>query len=304
MHVPFLQPGDTIGIAATARKISKEEIAPAVGIFESWGLRVKLSSTLFETDHQFAGDDATRARGFQELLDDASVKAIICARGGYGTVRMIDQLDFSRFTQHPKWIIGYSDITVLHTHIHQQFHIPTIHGTMPINMQPEKADEESIELLKYILFGSPLKIKTPAHPLNRTGEASGILVGGNLSVIYSTTGSVSDIDTNGKILFLEDLDEYLYHIDRMMMNLKRSGKLSHLKALVVGGMSDMKDNTVPYGKNAEEIIFEHVAEYHYPVCFGFPAGHQLKNLPLMVGGEYQLRIGENQTMLDLIQQIK
>ncbi len=297
--IPFLSAGDTIGLAATARKISREEIEPALKVFESWGLKVKLSSTLFETQNQFGGTDEQRAKGFQELLDDPNVKAIICARGGYGTVRMIDLLDFTGFKQSPKWIIGFSDITVLHTHIYTLTGLPTIHGPMLLNMQPERADEESLYQLRKLLTGEQPSYYSGTHSHNKKGKCKGKLVGGNLSVLYSTLGSVSDIDTNGKILFLEDLDEYLYHIDRMMMNLKRNGKLDNLAGLVVGDMSDMKDNAIPFGKTAEEIILEHTSAFNYPVCLGFPAGHEKKNLPLMMGAEYTLEVAENSVSLAL-----
>jgi muramoyltetrapeptide carboxypeptidase len=300
IQIPFLKTGDTIAIAATARKISAEEIEPAIKIFESWGLKVKCSSSLFETNNQFAGDDMQRAKGFQELLDNPEVKAIICARGGYGTVRIIDMLDWRAFGINPKWIVGYSDITVLHNHLHTKLGIPSIHGTMPINMLPDKAHKESIESLQRILFGEkPESISTLPHPSNKKGTAKATLIGGNLSVIYSLLGSASDIDTRGKILFLEDLDEYLYHIDRMMMNLKRNGKLHQLAGLVVGGMSDMKDNTVPFGSTAEEIIASHLADADYPFCFAFPAGHEKRNLPIILGGHYHLSVNESGATLAL-----
>ncbi len=300
IQIPFLKTGDTIGITATARKISAEEIEPAIKIFESWGLKVIFSSSLFEISNQFAGNDLQRTKGFQELLDNPEVKAIICARGGYGTVRIIDMMDWRAFSINPKWIIGYSDITVLHNHIHTKLGIPSIHGTMPINMLPSKADKESIESLQRILFGEkPEAISTQSHPLNKKGTAEAKLIGGNLSVIYSLLGSASDIDTRGKILFLEDLDEYLYHIDRMMMNLKRNGKLHQLAGLVVGGMSDMKDNMVPFGSPAEEIIASHVADADYPVCFAFPAGHEKRNLPLILGAHYYFSVNESGVTLAL-----
>lgn len=300
IQIPFLKTGDTIGITATARKISAEEIEPAIKIFESWGLKVIFSSSLFEISNQFAGNDLQRTKGFQELLDNPEVKAIICARGGYGTVRIIDMMDWRAFSINPKWIIGYSDITVLHNHIHTKLGIPSIHGTMPINMLPSKADKESIESLQRILFGEkPEAISTQSHPLNKKGTAEAKLIGGNLSVIYSLLGSASDIDTKGKILFLEDLDEYLYHIDRMMINLKRNGKLHQLAGLVVGGMSDMKDNMVPFGSPAEEIIASHVADADYPVCFAFPAGHEKRNLPLILGAHYYFSVNESGVTLAL-----
>lgn len=283
-----LKAGDTIAIAATARKVSLAEIQPAISIFEQWGLKVKLSSSLFNEQYQLAGNDSARAKSFQELLDDDSIKAIICARGGYGTVRMIDKLDFSHFSKSPKWIIGYSDITVLHSHIFATTNIATLHATMPINMQAHNANSESIESLKKILFGEYPSYSIPVNPLNKFGNAQGKLVGGNLSVLYSLIGSPSDIDTTNCILFLEDLDEYLYHVDRMIMNLKRAGKLQHLAGLVIGGMSDMKDNTIPFGKTVDEIIAEHTIEFNFPIVYGFAAGHEPKNLALVMGEAYAL----------------
>ena len=223
------------------------------------------------------------------MLDDVSVRAVISARGGYGTLRIIDKLDFRKFREKPKWIIGYSDITVLHSHIHQNFEIETLHATMPINFHK---DEESVQTLKKSLFGEKISYPFPSHKLNREGKAEGSVVGGNLSLLYSLKGSKSGISTSGKILFIEDLDEYLYHIDRMMVSMKRAGKLSHLAGLIVGGMTDMKDNQTPFGKTAEEIISDAVKEFDYPVCFGFPAGHQPKNLALPFGRRANLNVGK------------
>lgn len=289
-----LKTGDTIGIAATARKISRDEVNVAVQVFQSWGLQVKLSPTLFNEQHQFAGSDAERAHGIQTLLDDPEVKAIVLARGGYGTVRIIDQLDFSGLEKFPKWIIGFSDATVLHSHLFRHLKLQTLHAPMVLNMQPERWDDDSMQALRQVLFSHD-SISIACHPQagNKHGEATGILVGGNLSVLYSLLGSRSDIDTKGAVLFLEDIDEYVYHIDRMLMNLKRNGKLEGLNGLIVGQMSDMKDNAVPFGKSAEEIIAEHVAAYSYPVCFGFPAGHERRNLSLVMGANSQLLVHES-----------
>jgi muramoyltetrapeptide carboxypeptidase len=294
---PYLKTGDTIAIAATARKVSSEELQPAINLFIGWGLKVKLAEGIFETAHQFAGDDSIRANALQLLLDDEQVKAIICARGGYGTVRIVDRLDFTSFVQHPKWLIGFSDVTVLHSHIFSHLAIPTIHAAMPITMQPHNTDDDSNESLRKVLFGENIHYNFPSHSLNRKGTTKGKLIGGNLSVLFSLIGSPSDIDTTDCILFLEDLDEYVYHIDRMMMNLKRTGKLKNLAGLVIGGMSDMRDNTIPYGKTALEIISEHVAGYNYPVAFGFPAGHERKNLALTLGVEYTLCVESTQVSL-------
>lgn len=286
---PYLKAGDTIGIVAPARKILAEELQHAINILEGWGLKVKLGNNIYTTDNQYAGTDEQRAADFQAMLNDIEVKAILAARGGYGIVRIIDKLDFSAFTKHPKWIAGYSDVTVLHSHINRHYGIETIHCTMPISFTK---DEESVSLLKNALFGEGLTYAIDGHTLNRTGEAKGELVGGNLSLLYALASTPSDIETGGKILFLEDLDEYLYHIDRMMMQLKRSGKLSKLSGLVIGGFTEMKDNTIPFGKTAEQIILDSVKEYTYPVCFGFPAGHSVKNYPLYMGKEVQLAVKE------------
>lgn len=284
---PYLIKGDKIGIVASARKISREELKPSTDILTSWGLEVVLGKNLFNDNHQFSGTDNERAEDLQTMLDDTSIKAIISARGGYGTVRIIDLLRFDTFKKHPKWIIGYSDITVLHSHIHQ-LGIKTIHGTMPINFLK---NQEATETLRKTLFNEPFDYTFDSHPLNRKGTAQGELIGGNLSLLVALSGSSSEMDTKGKILFIEDLDEYLYHVDRMMMNLKRAGKLSELAGLIVGGMTEMKDNAIPFGKSAEEIIMDAVKDYQFPVCFNFPAGHCDRNLSLILGREVKMKVG-------------
>ncbi len=285
-----LTPGSTIGIFAAARKVLPEELAPGIALMESWGYRVKVSPNLYGEFHQFSGTDAMRAADLQSMLDDPGLDAIICARGGYGCVRIIDHLDFSAFLAHPKWLIGFSDVTVLHSHIHSNFSIPTLHAPMVFSMTDERSSLPALDNMARVLKGESLHYNVEEHPNNRNGNAEGLLVGGNLSLLYALSGSPSDLDTRGKILFLEDLDEYLYHIDRMMMQLKRSGKLSGLRGLIVGGMSDMKDNVVPFGKSAEEIIAEQVAEFDYPVCMNFPAGHIRENHPLVLGAKASLQV--------------
>lgn len=297
---PYLKPGDTIGIAAPARKISREELAPTLALLERRGYKVLLPENLFAECHQFAGTDEQRAADMQYLLDNPDVKAILFARGGYGSVRIIDRLDFATFLQSPKWLCGYSDMTVFHSHLQANYQIPTLHATMPLNITNETVDSDNVRTLFDALEGRPLNYEVPAHPFNHHGDATAPLVGGNLSMLYSLLGSPSDINTDGKILFIEDLDEYLYHIDRMMMNLKRNGKLNHLAGLVIGGLSDMNDNTIPYGKTAEEIVAEHCAEYDYPVCFGFPAGHIARNLTLKLGMTAQLKVTESQIVLSFL----
>lgn len=290
MAIPkYLKKGDKIGIVAPARSISKEEIQFSIDTFKRWGLQVVLGNNLFGTENQYSGSDEQRAKDLQKMLDDSSIKAIISARGGYGTLRIIDKLDFKKFLNNPKWIIGYSDITVLHSHIHQNFEVETLHAVMPIHF---KRDAESVEALKKALFGEKPAYLIPPHALNRKGVAEGVLVGGNLSLLYALKGSKSGISTSGKILFIEDIDEYLYHIDRMIISLKRAGKLSNLKGLIVGGMTDMKDNKTPFGKTVERIISDAVKEFEYPVCFGFPAGHTEKNLALSLGRRAKFKVGE------------
>jgi muramoyltetrapeptide carboxypeptidase len=293
---PYLQKGDRIAIVAPARRISPAEIGPAIEVFSTWGLEVVQGDNLFAAFNQFAGSDAQRQSDLQRMLDESSIRAIICSRGGYGTVRIIDRLDFSRFVQHPKWIVGFSDVTVLHSHIHRHFNIETLHAIMPVNFKDKCARNESLNSMKKALFGKKLGYSFPSGPHFRKGKATGRLVGGNLSILYSLTSTESDISTEGKILFLEDLDEYLYHIDRMMMNLRRSGKLAGLAGLIIGGMTKMHDNEEPFNKSAYEIIAEAVDDYSYPVCFNFPAGHLEDNRALILGREVTLEVGLQTTL--------
>lgn len=287
----YLKKGDRVAIVAPARKVTAEETEPALKKLEEWGLDVVTGDHLYNSWNQFAGDDRVRAADLQKMLDDEDIRAIFCARGGYGLIRIIDRLDFTHFVKKPKWIVGYSDITVLHSHIHSHFGIETLHAAMPIHFGDPDISADTFISLRTALFGESLTYAIPASPLSRKGTARGMLVGGNLSLIYGLSGTGSDLVTDGKILFLEDLDEYLYHIDRMMLNLKRSGKLSHLAGLIVGSMTGMKDNQVPFGKTAEEIISEAVRDYDYPVCFHFPAGHVPDNRALILGRETMLSVG-------------
>tara|TARA_R110002072_G_scaffold22615_1_gene79241 strand:- start:58419 stop:59321 length:903 start_codon:yes stop_codon:yes gene_type:complete len=297
MVTPFsLALGDTIGIISTARKITRNELQPFLKIIDSWGLKTELGSTIDADFNQFAGDDVLRRQDFQRMLDDPNIKAIWCARGGYGTVRIIDQLDFSTFKKNPKWIIGYSDVTVLHSHIHN-FGIETLHADMVMGLSLKT--DATRDSVRDVIFGRKygIEITSEANNLNREGTAKGQLVGGNLSLLYSLIGSSSALETKGKILFIEDLDEMLYHIDRMMQNLKRNGLLKDLAGLIVGGMSDMKDNTIPFGKTSEEIIKEAVSGYDYPVCYNFPAGHIHDNRALVLGRKVLLKIEKSSITL-------
>ena len=290
---PFLKQGDTIAIVAPARKIKQQEIISAITLFKNWGLKVLLGENIHAVNNQFAGDDDQRMSDFQAMLDNENVKAIISARGGYGTIRIIDKLDFSGFVNNPKWIVGYSDITVLHAHIQQNFQVQSLHATMPINFPFDGASDSATESLRKALFGEEVEYAHNNDSVSfREGQAEAEVVGGHLSILHNLSGTSSAINTSGKILFLEDLDEYLYHVDRMMMNLKRSGMLDNLAGLIVGGMSDMRDNTIPFGKNAEQIIMQAVQEYNFPVCFNFPAGHIKNNLALYLGRKARLLVSK------------
>jgi len=291
---PPLKKGDKIAITCPAKKLPAP-MTDAVALLQSWGLEVVLGETVDASFHQFAGDDGLRARDMQQFIDDDSIKAIIAARGGYGTMRMIDQVDFGRFAEHPKWLVGFSDITVLHTHLFTNFNAQTIHGQMPVTI-PD-ASKHSLETLRKALFGEDLSYRFASHSLNRIGECSGILVGGNLSLLVAVSGSVSDLDYTDKVLFIEDVGEYLYAIDRMIRNLRRAGKLKPLAGLIVGGFTDVKDNDIPFGQTVPEIIMEAVKEYDYPVCFDFPAGHIPDNCSLMLGKSINLSINANEATL-------
>jgi len=282
--------GDKISIISTARKITIEELKPPIKTLESWGLKVVLGANLFQEDDQFSGTVDQRTNDLQIMIDDNSIKAILCARGGYGTVQIIDAINFTNLKKNSKWIVGYSDATVLHSHLNN-LGMASLHATMPINF--EGNTNESLWSLKNALFGNLNNVECKAHPLNKFGKIEGDVVGGNLSILYSLLGSSSDIDTIGKILFIEDLDEYLYHIDRMMMNLKRNGIFGNLKGLIIGGMSDMNDNSIPFGKTAEQIILDYTKGYDFPICFGFPAGHLADNRCLILGINSILKICEN-----------
>jgi len=277
---PFLKKGDKIAIVAPARKISSEELEPALAFIQSNGWQAVFSDTMLGEYHQWSGTDEQRKTDLQRYLDDESIRMIWCARGGYGSMRIVDNLDWTKFNVSPKWLVGFSDITVfLQTIVHQN-QCNVIHGPVCITI---KNDESAAQRLVDLLSGKIEDFSISPHPLNRNGVASGILHGGNLSLLYALQSSSQDNFPEGSILFLEDLDEYLYHIDRMMVSLKRSGKLAKLGALLVGGMSDMRDNSIPFGFSAQEIIANAVKEYQYPVCFNFPAGHIAANHPIMFG---------------------
>lgn len=296
-QIPYLQTGDRVAIAAPARAVSPEEMAPAIKTLTAWGLEVVVPDGLYERQDQLAGDDSHRVALLQGLLNDTSIRSIFCARGGYGTVRIIDRLDFTRFAQHPKWIVGYSDATVLHSHIQATLGLPTLHATMPINFPPDGNPCHATQSLRQALFGEPQDIVWASNPLDRKGVAEGMVIGGNLSILYSLLGSRSQTDTHGKILLIEDLDEYLYHIDRMMQALRRAGMLDGLAGLVVGGLTDMHDNTIAWGHTAEEIVMDAVADKSYPVAFGAPIGHLgTENHAIMLGTPLKLTAGDTNSI--------
>jgi muramoyltetrapeptide carboxypeptidase len=283
----YLKRGDKIAITCPAKKLPNP-MTDAIALLQSWGLEVILGETVGASYHQFAGDDDLRANDMQRFINDDNIKAIIAARGGYGTIRMIDKVDFSRFATNPKWLVGFSDITILHAHLFTNYRAQTIHGQMPVNIADASA--HSLETLRKALFGEELSYQFQSHALNRSGEGSGILVGGNLSLLAAISGSVSDMDYRGKILFVEDVGEYLYAVDRMFRSLKRAGKLERLAGLIAGGFTEIKDNDIPFGQTVPEIVMDVVREYDYPVCFDFPAGHLPDNCSLVFGKTLNLSV--------------
>lgn len=296
MIPPYLKKGDTILIIATARAKNKEIIDPAIKILESWGLIVELGTNIFKTYHQFAGTDKERTDNLQWAINHKTAKAVLISSGGYGTLRIIDRVNFKPLLKNPKWFIGYSDTTIIHSRL-MNLNIASIHGTMAFQFLKNKKATLSI---KNLLFGKTINYIVKKHTLNKEGSATGDIIGGNLSLLYALSGSSDDFSGKNKILFIEDLDEQLYHIDRMMLQLKRSGKLKNLNGLIVGGMSDMKDNAIPYGKTAEEIIYDAVKEYKYPVCFNFPAGHIKNNTAIYFGKKARLEISKEKISLRYI----
>jgi muramoyltetrapeptide carboxypeptidase len=290
INPPYLKKGDKIAITCPAKKLPKP-MDDAVNLLQSWGLEVVLGETVGLSFHQFAGDDEQRAKDMQRFIDDDSIKAIIAARGGYGTIRMIDKVDFSNFAKNPKWLVGFSDITVLHAHLLNNYNTQTIHGQMPVNI-PD-ASSKSLETLRKALFGEEFSYEFASLDNNQSGEAKGVLIGGNLSLLMAVSGSVSDMDYSGKILFIEDVGEYLYAIDRMIRTLDRAGKLKKLAGLIVGSFTEIKDNDIPFGQTVNQIIMDVVAGYGYPVCFDFPAGHVPDNRSLILGRKISLSVRDS-----------
>ena len=287
-----LNKGDKIGIVSPAGKMDPEKVGIAVQKLEDVGYKVVLGNHVFDEKDQFAGSDMDRLSDFQKMLDDPEIKAILCSRGGYGCVRILEHLDFDLFMRNPKWIIGYSDITVFHSYLNNILGVESLHATMPINFPAEGDDNKSVRSLINTISGDQEDYSISSHELNRIGQSEGELVGGNLSILYSLRGTVMDFETHGKILFIEDVGEELYHLDRMMRNLKIGGKLSELQALIVGGMSEMKVGNPNFGKSAYEIINEVVEHYNYPVVYDCPAGHIKENWTLPMGRFLKLNVSD------------
>lgn len=297
---PYLKPGDTIGITCPSGYITAEDIQPAVEQIQGWGFKTIAGSTVGKRDFTFGGTDEERTRDFQDMINNPEVKAILCARGGYGVVRIIDAIDFSSFKKNPKWVIGFSDITVFHNHLHSNIGVATIHSKMCNSFPGDWSKAEPIQIetilsLKKILQGETMQYKAEPNTRNRAGIAEGLLVGGNLKMIETLAGTPSDISTTGKILFVEDTGEALYNIDRMFCHLKRTGKLAQLKGLIIGGFTSIKvdppDET--FGRTVYDIVWEKVKEYNYPVCFDFPVGHQRNNFALKCGVKHSLTVNES-----------
>lgn len=300
---PYLKKGDLIAITCPSGFISLEECQPAINKLIEWGFNIRVGDTVGAKDFTFAGTDEERIKDFQRMLDDDLVKAIMLGRGGYGAVRIIDAIDFKKYQRKPKWIIGFSDATVFHLHINHNYGIATIHSKM-CNSFPDdfsKADQtqiDSIDSIRKCLIGDVMKYAAPFNINNRKGAATGTLIGGNLSIIDNLCGSISDVHTAGKILFIEDVGEYLYKIDGMLWNLKRSRKLKKLKGLIVGGFKTKPDDPgEEFGKTIYEMVMEKVREYDYPVCFDFPVGHIKENYALKCGMKHEMKVANEGTIL-------
>ena len=284
---PYLKKNDKIAIVSPAKKLPKR-IDYAVALFKQWGLEVVIGESVYADHHQFAGDDELRTRDIQQFLDDPSIKAIVAARGGYGTIRIIDELDFTTFQDSPKWFVGFSDITVILSHLFQTLEMQSIHAQMPYTF--EEGTPESLESLRRALFGEPLQYQYSSTFTNRPGQSEGVLIGGNLTLLVMMQGSLSEMDYTDKILFLEDVGESEASIDRMMRMLKRSGKLAHLKGLIVGAFNEIPEEKIPFGQSPEEVIWDAVKEYSYPVCFNFPTGHIDDNRAMVLGATAALAV--------------
>jgi muramoyltetrapeptide carboxypeptidase len=290
---PYLKKGDKIAITCPAKAL-KTPLTDAIKLLESWELEVVLGKTIDAEFHQFAGTDELRTQDFQQFIDDDSIKAIIAARGGYGCIRIVDTINWKPLLKQPKWIIGFSDITIFHLQL-QSLGLQSIHGQMPSTI-PDSTSA-GILSLEQALFGEKISYQIPHHPFNKAGKGKGVLIGGNLSLIAASVGSNHDFDFSNHILFIEDVGEYPYIIDRMVRTLDRAGKLKNLAGLIVGGFTNMKVNDIPFGYSTIEIIKLVTQKYDFPICYNFPAGHLPNNLSLVFGGEVKLEVSDNEVSL-------
>lgn len=295
---PYLKQGDTIGMIAPAGYMPVEKMQSCIETLDQWGYNVQLGKTTHsDSQNYFSGSDDERLADLQEMMDNPDIKAILCARGGYGMSRIIDRISFKKFRKQPKWIIGYSDITVLHAHLFSRYRIASLHAPMAAAFNDGESGNPYIRSLKQALEGEPASYECAPHSFNINGKAKGQLVGGNLSLLAHVVGTDSDIRTKKKILFLEDVGEYLYNADRMLLQLKRSGKLDNLAGLIFGGFTDSKDTERPFGKTMEEILREHAKDFPFPVCFGFPVSHERENYALKIGVKYTLDVSSTKVLL-------
>lgn len=294
---PYLKNNDKIAIVCPANKLPKS-IEAAIDQLKSWGLQIEIGETVNGSYHQFSGSDEIRAADLQKYLDDPDVRAIIAGRGGYGTIRIIDKLDFSAFEKNPKWIVGFSDITVLLSHAFAKLKVQSIHAQMPYTFDTSTA--AAIESLKAALFGDTISHCYTSEFPNRSGEAEGLLIGGNLALLIAVEGSISEMDFTDKILFIEDVGEHEYSIDRMMRILKRKGKLNKLKGLIVGAFNGIPEENIYFGQTPNELIWDLVKEYDYPVCFNFPTGHIDDNRAMVLGRKVSLKVDEQKVELKFL----
>ncbi len=293
----YLKAGDIIGITCPAGSVQMDDMQYMIQQLEAWGFVVKLGTTVGTHFNKFSATDDERRQDLQNMLDDDSIQAILFGRGGYGAVRIIDGIDFSTFNSNPKWLLGYSDITCFHLHINRQFQISTIHAHMNGGYLPSSNDLFSTQSIYDTLTGKPIDYSIPSHTSNRVGECTAELIGGNLALISDLIGTPSEIDTDGKILCIEDIGEYKYNIDRMMWQLLRAGKLSKLKGLIVGGFTNSNDDEIPFGMTEVDIIQEKLKDFTYPVCYDFPVGHQERNWALKLGVNYSFSVQANEVTL-------
>jgi len=296
---PYLKTGDTVAIIAPSGilKNRTDEVQQAQALLNSWGLNSVLGKHVFSKADHFAGTDDERCEDLQEALDNPKISAIWCARGGYGTVRILDKLDYSTFKQNPKWLIGYSDITALHNQIHNEG-VESLHAIMCVSLPEDESEiQASISTFKNTLFGTPLSYILEGSNYNKTGTTSGQLVGGNLTMMHTLLGSKTSIDTSGKILFIEEIGEYKYHIDRMLQSLKRAGYFDNCKGLIVGDMTKLRTNTTLWGTSVEQLILDALSDYDFPIAFNMPAGHEKDNQALILGRTIQLVVSSSQSSI-------